>query len=220
MKLIVWDFDGTLADSRALIVAGMEHALGTLGLSNLPGIREEWLKYVGLPVEEGLKRTFEPLNLDPDQVLKAYRSFDWPGHEHLLVPFPGMDALVKELHGLGMPMAIASSKRGLPLKRQVEAFGWTACFDPFVTPDEVTHGKPHPESLRLCLKAHGLEPSQAVMVGDTPFDLEMANRAGVPGIAVGHGFYDREALEVFRPVAYAPDVPALREILLALMEVK
>lgn len=217
MKLIVWDFDGTLADSRALIVAGMEHALKGLGLQDRPGLREEWLRYVGLPVEEGLERTFAPLGLDPAEVLRVYRSFDWPGNEHLLVPFPGMDALVHELHGMGVAMAIASSKRGVPLRRQVEAFGWADCFDPLVTPDDVRIGKPHPESLEICLAAHGLRPEEAVMVGDTPFDLEMANRAGVPGIAVGHGFYGREALEACRPRAYAPDVPALRDILLALV---
>lgn len=217
VKLIVWDFDGTLADSRALIVAGMDHALASLGLQGKPELKQEWLRYVGLPVEEGLQRTFEPLGLDPAEVLRVYRTFDWMANEHLLVPFPGMDALVHELHGLGMKMAIASSKRGVPLKRQVETFGWGGCFDPLVTPDDVRLAKPDPESLEVCLAAHGLQPAEAVMVGDTPFDLEMANRAGVPGIAVGHGFYGREALEACGPRAYAPDVPALRDILLALV---
>lgn len=217
MKLIVWDFDGTLADSRALIVAGMEHALEGLGLQGRAGLREEWLRYVGLPVEEGLQRTFEPLGLDPAEVLKVYRSFDWMANEHLLIPFPGMDALVNELHNRGVAMAIASSKRGAPLRRQVETFGWTACFSPVVTPDEVRIGKPHPESLEICLAAHSLQPEQALMVGDTPFDLEMANRAGVPSVAVGHGFYGREALEACGPRAYAPDVAALRDILLAMV---
>lgn len=214
MKLIIWDFDGTLADSRALIVAGMEHALTGLGLQDRPGLHDEWLRYVGLPVEDGIHRTFAPLGLDPADVLQVYRSFDWAGHEHLLAPFEGMSELVSELHGLGVPMAIASSKRTVPLRRQVENFGWGACFDPLVTPDDVRLGKPHPESLELCLAAHELRPDSALMVGDTPFDLEMANRAGVPGVAVGHGFYSREALEACGPMAYAPDVPALREILL------
>ncbi len=217
MQLIVWDFDGTLADSRALIVAGMEHALKGLGLQERPELRQEWLRCVGLPLEEGLQRTFAPLGLDPVDVLKVYRTFDWIANEPLLVPFPGMDALVRELHGLGVKMAIASSKRSVPLRRQVETFGWGACFDPLVTPDDVRVAKPHPESLELCLAAHGLEPHLALMVGDTPFDLEMANRAGVPGIAVGHGFYGREALEACGPLAFAPDVASLRDILLAMV---
>ena len=77
MQLIVWDFDGTLADSRALIVAGMEHALKGLGLQERPELRQEWLRCVGLPLEEGLQRTFAPLGLDPVDVLKVYRTFDW-----------------------------------------------------------------------------------------------------------------------------------------------
>lgn len=217
MKLIVWDFDGTLADSRPLIVAGMEHALKGLGLQDLPGIREAWLRQVGLPVEEGLKRTFAGLDVNPDEVLKVYRSFDWIANEHLLQPFPGMSELVHELHDRGVKMAIASSKRTVPLQRQVTTLGWTACFDPLVTPDDVRIGKPHPESLEICLRVHGLEPEEALMIGDTPFDLEMAQRAGVPSVAVGYGFYGRDALLEYEPQAYAPDVPALRDIILTMV---
>jgi len=218
LKLIVWDFDGTLADSRPIIVAGMEHALQALGLQDRPGLREEWLSCVGLPVEEGLQRTFGPLGLDPVEVLKVYRSFDWVGNEHLIQPFPGMSDLVHELHGLGMRMAIASSKRTVPLRREVNAFGWEPFFEPLVTPDDVRIAKPHPESLELCLDFHGLKPEEALMIGDTPFDLEMAQRAGVPSLAVGHGFYGQEALLAHGPLAYAPDVPALRDILLAMVK--
>jgi len=216
MKLIVWDFDGTLVDSRPLIVAGMEHALERLGLQHSPGLREEWLKYVGLPVEDGLERTFSPLGLDPHRVLEAYRSYDWKKNEHLLQPFPGMSELLQELHDLNQRMAIASSKRSEPLRRQVDTLGWSAYFDPLVTPTEVKCGKPHPESLEVCLAAHGLAPKEALMIGDTPFDLEMAQRAGVPSVAVGHGFYPQEALLPYDPIAFAPDVSSLREILLAL----
>jgi phosphoglycolate phosphatase-like HAD superfamily hydrolase len=217
LKLIVWDFDGTLADSRPLIVAGMEHALHGLNLQDLPGIRQAWLAQVGLPVEEGLRRTFASTNVDPAEVLKVYRTFDWLGHEHLLRPFSGMSELIHELHGLNVRMAIASSKRTVPLRRQVQVFGWEECFDLLVTPDDVQDGKPHPESLEICLKTYDLAPSEALMIGDTPFDLEMAKRAGVPSVAVGHGFYDRESLLEWEPYAYAEDVPALRKILLALV---
>jgi len=220
MKLIVWDFDGTLVDSRPLIEAGMDHALTALGLQDRPELRVQWLSYVGLPVEDGLQRTFGPLDLDPEQVLAVYRSYDWKANEHLLRPFPGMSELLRELHDLGQKMAIASSKRSLPLKRQVESLGWGAYFDPFVTPSEVQFGKPHPESLEVCLAAHGLEASEALMIGDTPFDLEMAQRAGVASVAVGHGFYPQEALLPYQPVAFAPEVSSLREILLALVNTR
>lgn len=217
MKLIVWDFDGTLIDSRPLIEAGMEYTLDQMGLADLPGIRKAWLEQVGLPVEEGLRRAFQGHPVDEAEVLKVYRTYDWIGNESLLRPFPGMSDLVHELHGKGIPMAIATSKRTVPLKRQLESFGWTGCFDPLVTPDDVAQAKPHPESLEICLRVHGLSPEDAVMIGDTPFDLEMAQRAGMPGIAVGHGFYPQEALMTYQPLAYAPDVPALGDILRAMV---
>ncbi len=217
LKLIVWDFDGTLADSRALIEAGMDYALAGLGLQDRPEVRDTWLSCVGLPVEDGLQRTFAPLGLDSAEVLKVYRGFDWIANEPLLQPFPGISDLVHELHGKGMKMAIASSKRSVPLRRQVEAFGWGTCFFPLVTPDDVRIAKPHPESLEICLGAHGLKPEEALMVGDTPFDLEMAQRAGVPSVAISHGFCGREALLECKPWACVEDVPALREVLLGMM---
>ena len=213
MKLIIWDFDGTLADTRPIIEAGMDHALRSLGLDGT--VRAEWLKYVGLPVEEGIARTFAPLGLGLPEVLKAYRSFGYTDHEELIKPFEGMTGLLLELRALGLPMAVASSKRGEPLRRQISALGWDGLFDPIVTPDEVKAGKPDPESLALCLAAHGLQPREAVMVGDATFDLDMARRAGVPSVAVGYGFSDRESLMAFGPLAYAPDTGALRDILLA-----
>jgi HAD superfamily hydrolase (TIGR01509 family) len=198
-------------DSRPLIEAGMAHALDVLGQPR--GLMQEWLKYVGLPVEEGIRRTFGPLGLGLDEVLTAYRSFKHAEHEDLMRPFEGMDALVRDLHGRGQAMAIATSKRTVPLLRQLGQFGWTGIFDPIVTPDDVAEGKPHPESLELILHKTGLAPADLLMIGDTPFDLEMAQRAGVPSVAVGHGFYGQEALLAYGPRAYAPDTAALRDIL-------
>lgn len=215
MKLIVFDFDGTLADSRPLIEAGMRHALDRLGLPHAH--MAAWLDCVGLPVEVGIQRTFGPLGLTVEEVLPAYRSFGHLEHEaELIRPFEGMDALLRELRGRGQALAIATSKRRIPLHRQLVQFGWEDLFDPIVTPDEVTHGKPHPESLELIQRLTGHGAPDLLMVGDTSFDLEMAQRAGVPSVAVGHGHHAAEILAGFAPRAFAPDTAALRDILLAL----
>ena len=112
-------------------------------------------------------------------------------------------------------MGIVTSKRRLPILRQAARFGWENTFSPIITPDEVTHGKPHPESMELLQTLTGLAAEDLLMVGDTPFDLDMARAAGVPSLAVGHGFYGQEALAACGPRAYAPDTAALRDILLA-----
>lgn len=212
-QLIVWDFDGTLVDSRPQIEAGLDQTRGILGLG--PEVRDAWLRCVGLPVREAIERVFGPLGLSYAEVHPVYRSFDWLGSEHLIRPFPGMSELLGELHAAGVKMAIASSKRGEPLRRQAARFAWEPYFDPIITPDEVGDAtKPHPESLLLALRAHGLAPEQALMVGDTPFDLEMARRAGVPGLGVSHGYYATAELEAWGPVGCAADVEGLRGLLL------
>ena len=213
MRFIAWDFDGTLVDSRPLIEAGMTHTLNALGLPM--SLMDTWLACVGLPLEAGIAHTFGPLGLDGATVLKAYRGFAHAEEEHLLYPYQGIPELLEALRGRGIPMGIVTSKRRIPLLRQVARFGWEDLFEPIITPDEVTHGKPHPESLELLQALTGLAPQDLLMVGDTPFDLDMARVAGVPSLAVGHGFYGQEALAACGPRAYAPDTAALRDILLA-----
>lgn len=213
LRFIAWDFDGTLVDSRPLIEAGMTHTLKALGLPM--SLMETWLSCVGLPLEAGIAHTFGTLGLDGPIVMKAYRGFAHAEEEHLLRPFPGIPELLEVLQGRGMAMGIVTSKRRLPILRQAARFGWENTFSPIITPDEVTHGKPHPESMELLQTLTGLAAQDILMVGDTPFDLDMARAAGVPSLAVGHGFYGQEALAACGPRAYAPDTAALRDILLA-----
>lgn len=215
MKLFIFDFDGTLVDSKPVIEAGMTHTLTRLGLPL--ALRDEWLKYVGLPVEVGIRRTF-PLDaaLTYEKVLAAYRTFDHQGHEPLIRAFEGIPELITELHDSGRPMAIATSKRNHGLKPTMERMGWWDWFDPIVTPDEVENAKPHPESLHQILDRTGRNPEDCLMIGDTPFDMDMATAAGVPGLAVGYGMYPGDALALHQPRYYASDVAALRDILVGL----
>jgi len=215
LKLVVWDFDGTLADTRPLIEDGMRFALKSLGKPN--SLMDTWLACVGLPVEEGLRRTFGATSdSEMEHILRVYRSYNWAGNTHLIRPFPGMSELVDELKSMGVNQAIATSKRFNALEPQLECFGWSDTFFPIVTPERVAHPKPHPESLEVCLSAHNLSPDEALMVGDTLFDLEMANAAKVPSIGMTYGFATREQLEGAAPIACAASVKELREILIGL----
>jgi HAD superfamily hydrolase (TIGR01509 family) len=215
MKLFIFDFDGTLVDSKPTIEAGMAHTLQVLGLPL--ELREEWLKYVGLPLDEGIRRAF-PIDesLTFETIFTAYRTFDHQGHEPLIRAFQGIPELIDELRELGQPMAIATSKRNRGLKPTMQRMGWSEWFDPIVTPDEVQDGKPHPESLHQIMERTGREAKDCLMIGDTPFDMDMATAAGVPSLAVGYGMYSGEAMAAHHPRYYAADVPALRDILLSL----
>jgi len=217
LKLIVWDFDGTLADTRPLIEDGMRFALGALGKPIT--FMDKWLDCVGLPVEEGLRRTFGVYSdSELSHILNIYRSYDWTGNTHLIRPFQGMKELVAELNDKGVKQAIATSKRLKALEPQLANFGWTNTFFPLITPESVTQTKPHPESLEICLKSHNLRPEDALMIGDTLYDLDMANAAKVPCVGVTYGFADEERLSNANPLACANNVFELREILFRLLK--
>jgi len=219
LKLVVWDFDGTLANTRPLIEDGMSFALKALGKP--VALMDKWLACVGLPVEEGLRRTFGVEDgPELDRILQLYRSYDWAGNTHLIKPFPGMKELVADLGAKGVKQAIATSKRFKALEPQLESFGWTDTFFPIVTPDRLRHPKPHPESLEVCLESHSLRPEEALMIGDTLYDLDMANAAGVPCVGLTYGFATEAQLSSAAPLACANDVAELRTILFGLLEGK
>jgi len=213
MKYIAWDFDGTLVDSRPLIRAGMTHALETLGLPESVAI--DWLACVGLPVEEGIIKTFTPLGLKVEDVVKAYRSYPYAENLHLIHPFEGIHILLNELQSEKIRMSLATSKRRIPLERELKRFGWESFFDIYVTPDDVTFTKPHPESLHQINNYFGCTPDEIVMIGDTVYDLQMAHQASVPSIAVTYGFHSRELLSQERPLATVNTVEDLCDVLRA-----
>lgn len=217
MKLIVWDFDGTLADTRPLIVDGMVYTLKAMDKPE--SLLDTWLACVGLPVEEGLCRTFDVSDgVEMERVLKVYRSYDWTGNSHLIRPFPGMQKLVAELNSLGIKQAIATSKRYKALEPQLADFCWTDSFHPIITPERVANPKPHPESLEKCINSHNLHPEDALMIGDTLFDLEMANAAKMPCIGVTYGFATKEQLAQASPITLVENVENLRKTLMKLLK--
>lgn len=215
MKLIVWDFDGTLADTRPLIEDGMKFTIKALKAPE--SLMDRWLACVGLPVEEGLRRTFDVKDgPEINRILKIYKSYDWAGNTHLIRTFPGMQELVADLNSRGVKQAIATSKRKAALEPQLAGFGWAESFFPVVTPESVTNPKPHPESLEICLSSHGLRPEDVLMIGDTLYDLDMANAANVPCVGVTYGFATREQLARATPIAFADTVVGLEKVLMQL----
>jgi len=212
MKLIIWDFDGTLADTKPLIEAGMDHTLKTLGLD--PKLKETWLQHVGLPIDDGVRIVFCDIGIDYNSIIRTYQNFNHIENEYLIKEFDGISELLRELRHLRIPMAIASSKTKNPLNRQIKMLGWDQYFYPIVTPSDVTAGKPNPDSVKKCLLSHNAKTEDAIVVGDTEFDLEMAQRANVASLAVCYGFQSTKSMDAYNPIAYANNTSDLRYALL------
>jgi phosphoglycolate phosphatase len=211
-RLIVFDLDGTLIDSEQGIVSAMAQTVSALGLPEKTV--EIWRRLIGVPLREQMALILPIDRLaEAPTVVETYRVLYRKIMLETSKPFPGVDALLRELHAQGDTLAICSGKRGASIREVITHIGWTALFTAVVCPDDVQRGKPDPESMAVALYKTGFQPNQAIMIGDTHFDIEMANRAGVASCAVTWGTHGRSELASASPRYWANSVAELTTLL-------
>jgi phosphoglycolate phosphatase len=197
MHLVIFDCDGTLIDSQHVIVAAMESAFGGLGLA-APS-RAEILSVVGLSLEPAMARLLAPeLAGEAGRLADAYRDAftDLRANKTLAEPlFPGTREVLDVLSARDdVLLGIATGKSVKGVQRMLEREGLKHYFVTVQTAD--THpSKPHPSMVEQALAETGIPASQAVMIGDTTYDVEMARAAGAGAVGVGWGYHARHALE-------------------------
>lgn len=207
-ELVVFDWDGTLMDSIAAIVACTEAAIESAGVeppADPRAIRDS----IGL----GLRETIDFLCPDADpelerRVLEAYRELWLSDYKDRSIPFPGAREALERLAGDGYLLAVATSKSRRGLDRELGATRLGDLFHASRTADEA-RSKPHPQMLLDILDELGLLPASALMVGDTTYDLSMARSAGSPAVAVASGAHPRALLLEQQPLALLEDVGAV-----------
>ena len=201
VELVIFDWDGTLVDSRGVIVETMQATLAEAGFDPLPG--EECQQVIGLGLDEAL-RTLVPGARDADyaRLREIYgRRFQHFGAVDMPF-FAGVAEGLEQLLAGGRRMAVATGKSRRGLERMLGEWDMHDTFHATRCADE-TASKPDPRMLRELLAEFGLGPSQAVFVGDTAFDMEMARRLEMPRIAVTYGVHGRERLAPWEPTAWA-----------------
>ena len=189
MRLILFDLDGTLLDSREDILGAQARAFATVGLP--APAPERSLAVVGLSLNEafaalvGVDGPIERLRLAYTDAWTAMRSA--PGHRERL--YPGAAETVAALAArpdTRLGIATGKSRRGVD--RVLAAQGWGDTFATIQTADGHP-SKPHPSMIRTALAETGIAADACVMVGDTTFDMAMAVAAGVTPLAVAWGFH-------------------------------
>lgn len=205
--LIVFDWDGTLMDSAALIVDSLQAASRDLGLAVPSG--EQARHVIGLGLSEAIAYLFPSLpTRDYDELIERYRHH-YLGRDEATPLFAGVDSLVADLHQSGFMLAVATGKSRRGLDRALDNTGLRPWFHASRCADEC-FSKPHPEML-LQLMAHlGSTPVRTLMIGDTSHDLGMARAAAVDGLAVSYGAHSESALHAAQPLACLPNVEVLR----------
>ncbi len=213
MRLILFDLDGTLLDSREHILATQARAFAAVGLPN--PTPERSLSVVGLSLDEaftalvGADGPVAALRLAYAEAWTAMRTE--PGYGERL--YPGAAELVATLAGRPdtlLGIATGKSRRGVD--RLLAAQGWADTFATIQTADGHP-SKPHPSMIRAALAETGVAAADATMIGDTTFDMAMARAAGVTPLAVAWGFHDVAALRAVGAAACVETFAALLALL-------
>lgn len=206
--LIVFDWDGTVMDSTAVIVNSVQAACRDL---DLPVPTDEAARYViGMGLEQALRHAV------PDApeamyapLVERYRHH-YLGQDNIIALFEHARDTIVELHEAGYRLAVATGKSRVGLERALQASGMTEYFHATRTADQ-TFSKPHPAMLLEIMDELGLEPERVLMVGDTTHDLQMAINAGVDALGVTYGAHPAEQLQALQPLALLDDFAGLRE---------
>ena len=207
-SLIVFDWDGTLFDSAAVITEGIQHAARDMGLP-VPD-RETASHVIGLGLGDSLRHAMPTLPAERYQeFLALYRGY-FLEREDTLSLFAGVPELLSELKERGHRLAVATGKPRRGLDRALQSSGLGALFAATRCGDE-TQPKPHPAMLLELMDQLQLRASDLLMIGDTSHDLGMAKRAGVDAVAVSYGAHPHESLRAWAPRACVSSVVELRQ---------
>lgn len=208
IKVVIFDWDGTIVDSIEHIASSLHHAAAELGFPTLE--KTAYRNIIGLGMIDALQALY-PHATDSEitGIREAYSRYFFAKEATPQQIFAGMAEVISDLrvHGKGRAVATGKSRRGLD--SALHSSGLHSHFDVTRCADE-TRSKPHPAMLEEILRFYEVEPTEAVMIGDTTFDLEMAQRIGMPSIGVRWGSHDDEALARFAPRAIVGSVVELR----------
>lgn len=213
-KLVVFDCDGTLVDSQAAIVRSMDTAFAAAGMP-APD-RTAVRRIVGLSLPQALLE-LAPTAPDAQRriALEAYKaSFRSARSEGTLEQplYPGIEPLLRRLHGGGFALGVATGMSDRGLVACLTRHGVRELFTTLQTADRHP-SKPHPAMLETALFEAGAKPGEAVMVGDTVYDIAMAHSAGVRAIGVAWGYHEPEELLEAGASAVAQSAEQLEELI-------
>jgi pyrophosphatase PpaX len=181
-RTVLFDLDGTLIDSGAMILASFRHATRTVLAREIPDA--ELAALVGGSNIHEQMRTIDATRVD--ELVDAYRAHNTPLHAELQ-SFAGIEPVLDELRAAGRRLAIVTAKRRKTVDLAFAVLPLERYFDAVVTSESTARHKPHPDPVLAALELLGSRPEEAAFVGDSPYDVGAAKAAGVFAVAVSWG---------------------------------
>lgn len=193
---ILFDFDGTLVDSVRLIIDSYHHTLRVHGLEPRPDAF--WIAGLGTPLRVQFGRfTDDPAEIE--RLIATYREWNLAHHDAMVRAYPGALDTVRSLRAAGARLGIVTSKNLHALHKGLTLCGFDGLFDVLLTSDDPVRSKPSPEPVLVALDRLGVEPPDALVVGDSPHDIASGRDAGATTAACLWGPFTREQLAAERP---------------------
>jgi pyrophosphatase PpaX len=208
-RTVLFDLDGTLIDSGAMILASMRHATRAVLEREVPD--SELLAHVG---STHLREQMERIDADrADELVRAYREHNEPLHAELRA-CGGMLGVVARLHRDGRQLGIVTAKRHATVRLAFAVCPLERFFSTVVAAEDTVRHKPHPDPVLLALERLGARPGDAAYVGDAPFDVASAKAAGVYAVGVGWGgIHEHERIRAAGPDAFVRTAEELLGVL-------
>ena len=206
---ILFDLDGTVIDSVALIRESHRHAVRTVLGTELPDAT--LVALVGRPLIDQM-REFSVEHAD--ELLGVYRTWNHAHTHELLRAYDGMDRLLTELAAAGRTLGLITSKSGPTVDLAFDVLPLRHHFAVVIAAEDTDRHKPDPAPIQLAIERLGADSARACYVGDAPFDVTAAQAAGIPAIGVTWGFFAREVLAALAPDAIVDTPDELTAVLL------
>jgi pyrophosphatase PpaX len=207
---VLFDLDGTLIDSIELILNSAQHAFR--GREGYVPSDAEWLTGVGIPLATMFKR-YARDDSDVEALIAKYREYQLAHHDRLVRCYDAVVETVDALRRSGHPLAIVTSKTGWLAQRGLDNVGLGAHFDVIVGCDSCALHKPDPGPVLFALEKLGRAADEAVFVGDSVYDMQAGNAAGVTTIAALWGPFTRDDLVPSAPAYFLDRIADLPRLL-------
>ncbi|WP_038344855.1 HAD-IA family hydrolase [Acinetobacter sp. A47] len=214
IELIIFDWDGTLFDSVGQIVASLQYAAQQF---EQPLTDEAAKSIIGLGLPEVMQILFPQVPHLHQELLQCYADH-YVANSKGDVWFNGVAELLMDLKQQGLKLAVATGKSRKGLDRVLAQTNSHALFDITRAASE-TKSKPDPLMLQEILAEMDVAAEHAIMVGDTSYDLEMAQNLNMPRIGVSYGVHSIETLQQYQPLTIAHHVQELHHYLQSLLQV-
>ena len=180
INTVIFDFDGTLVNTNDVIVEAWQHTYRVYKGCEMPV--EHITKCFGEPLLITMAREFP--DVDPAESAEVYRAHQRAKADELVKLSPGIKEMLQAVKAAGCKIGVVTSRTGESTEFYMKKFGISDYFDAIVSCDDTDKHKPDPEPLFLGLKKLGAAAGEALMVGDSSFDIRCANSAGVRSVLV------------------------------------